>query len=95
MAALCMFIEHRFGDMKNAFKLLGRTKILHIQDSPMHAIFPVFLVFNCRTCLRGSGRMYFDVQPPTLEEYLPLDQEFPPAPEVTVPDNYVHGDVNN
>ena len=40
--------------------------------------------------MQGTGEK-FDIVPPTLEEYIPLDQVFPPAPEVITPADYVYG----
>ena len=87
-----MFIEHRFATLKSVFKLLGSSKVLHIGDDSIHAIFTTLILFNCHTCIRGSGN-FFNINPPLLEEYLPLDEELPHAPSVTVPDYYVHGNT--
>ena len=39
-----------------------------------------FFLLNCFTCFNEVG--YFDVRPPTLEEYLPLDEVLLPPPDI-------------
>ena len=90
MASCRMFIEHRFGRLKSVFKLLGTSRVIHIDDYATKLTFATFIMFNCHTCLRAAGT-YFDITPPSIEEYLPLDEDFPPAPEVVLPDFYQHG----
>ena len=37
-------------------------------------------MLNCHYCLDGTRSRYFGYAPPTLEEYLPLDEELQPPP---------------
>ena len=38
-----------------------------------------FFLLNCYTCIRGNVvTSFFNVQPPSIEEYLPLDENIPP-----------------
>ena len=90
ISVLIIFIEHRFGMLKNVFKLLGSSKFLHIGDKSVHTTFSTFILFNCHTCLRVSG-IFVNVDPPSLEEYLPVDEDFTYSPNIKIPDNYVHG----
>ena len=94
MSCCRMFIEHRFGTIFKLFKLLGtkhRHRVGHgAGDNLMHTVFTSFILLNCYTCLKGSGS-YFDIQPPSIEEYLPLDEDFPPAPDVIIPDAFIYG----
>ena len=76
--------------MKNVFKLLGTSRVIHIDDYATKLTFATCIMFNCHTCLRAAGT-YFDITPPPLDEYLPLDEDYPSAPEVVVPDIYQHG----
>ena len=46
ISVLRMFIEHKFGILKNVFKLLGTSKVLHVGDESMHSIFSKFILFN-------------------------------------------------
>ena len=39
-----------------------------------------FLILNCFTCFNETS--HFPVRPPTLQEYLPLSEVMPLAPEV-------------
>jgi len=41
-----------------------------------------FFVLNCYYCLHGTQSRYFGQIPPTLEEYIPLDEEINPPPAV-------------
>ena len=47
-------------------------------------------MLNCYTYLKGAGT-YFDIQPPSIEEYPPIDDDFPDAPVVIIPDEYIYG----
>ena len=69
---------------------MGISRVIHINDYATKLTFATCIMLNCQTCLRGAGT-YFDITPPSLEEYLPLDEDFPPAPEVVLPDFYQHG----
>ena len=48
-----------------------------------------FFLLNCYTCLRGNVvTSFFDTQPPSIEEYLPLDEDIPPYIPFTLNENY-------
>ncbi len=51
-------------------------------------MFTFFFMLNCHYCLGGTRSRYFGHAPPTLEEYLPLDEELPPPPAVNLEDVY-------
>ena len=54
-----------------------------------------FFILNCFTCFNETG--YFEVYPPTLEEYLPLDEILLPAPDIeetTTELPYIYHDIN-
>ena len=40
------------------------------------------LLLNCYVCLNESPNN-FDIRPPTLEEYIPLEEVLRPAPRIT------------
>ena len=83
-------IENLFSLMNNLFKLLGRPifwKVTNKGEAVMMVSYSTFLMMNCYTCIRGnSTNIMYCMNPPMLQEYLPLDREFPPAPIVIVPD---------
>ena len=45
-------------------------------------------MLNCYYCLDGTRGGYFRHIPPTLQEYLPLDEELEPPPAVELEDTY-------
>ncbi len=48
---------------------------------------------NCHYCLDGTRLRYFGHVPPTLEKYLPLDEELLPPPAVDLEDVYKFADI--
>ena len=54
-------------------------------------------MLNCYYCLDGTRSGYFGHATPTLEEYLPLDEQLTPPPAVQLGDTiyfWVHGPHN-
>ena len=48
-----------------------------------------FFLLNCYTCLRGNVvTSFFETQPPSIEEYLPLDEDIPPYVPYTFNEDY-------
>jgi len=64
-------VEWVFSDIVTYFAFLDFKKNLKIGLSPIGAIYSVCaLLRNARTCIYGSTTStYFDVQPPTLDDY--------------------------
>ena len=94
MAVQRIFIEHQFSDVKKLFKIFQAKRQHRVTEGEadylMHVIFTVFILHNCKTCFSGTRSGYFELTPPTIEEYLPLNVEFPKAPYVVVPDEYIY-----
>ena len=94
MAFQIIFIEHMFSDVKKFFQIFQANRQHRVTEGEydylMHFIFTMFILLNCKTCLSGPRSGYFDLNPPTIEEYLPLNVEFPEAPYVVVPDEYLY-----
>ena len=85
LAAVRQSIEHKFALYRNVFALFQqpqRFKLLHNGQDCVKIIFNSFLLLNCYTCLNESGSS-FCLRPPSLAEYLPLNEEIPPRPQVT------------
>ena len=82
-----------FSDVKKLFQIFQAKRQHRVTDGEadylMHVIFTVFILLNCKTCFSGPRSGYFDLTPPTIEEYLPLNVEFPKASDVAVPDEYL------
>ena len=47
-----------------------------------------FFVLNCYYCSDGTRGGYFQCIPPSLQEYLPLDEVLEPPPAVDLGDTY-------
>ena len=64
-------VEWVFSDIVTYFAFLDFKKNLKIGLSPVGVMYSVCaLLRNARTCLYGSTTStYFDVQPPTLDDY--------------------------
>ena len=72
MCKVRVAVEWVFGDVINYFKFVDYKKDLKIGMSAVGKIYIVCaLLRNAMTCLYGSSTAnYFDVQPPSINEYL-------------------------
>ena len=81
-------IEHAYAHFKNMFKIFSdghQLKLMKDAGAVQQLIVVLFLVFNCKTCMTGSNcTLIYDVMPPSIEEYLPVDEILEQAPEVIV-----------
>ena len=48
----------------------------------LYVVIQFFFFLNCYVCLNESPNN-FDIRPPSLEEYIPLDEVLIPAPDIT------------
>jgi hypothetical protein len=74
MAALRQSIEHLFAYHFLLFKGMHdftRLQLFRSGFASVKMVIVSFFVWNCYQCIHESSR-HFDVQPPTLEQYLPL-----------------------
>ena len=82
-------IEMLYGRHKTMFPIFGGSKRLRLMNNGfniVHLVLYSFLVSNCYTCMKGSaGTSMFDIMPPTIKEYLPLDEILTPGPIVALP----------
>ena len=71
MSSVRVSVEWIFKDIINCFKFLDFKKNLKVQLSAVGKMCIVCtLLHNARCCLHGSTTSeYFDVQPPTLQDY--------------------------
>lgn len=74
MSSVRVSVEWIFGDIANYFKFLDFKKNLKVQLSAVGKMYIVCtLLYNARCCLYGSMTSeYFELQPPSLEEYFSL-----------------------
>ncbi len=79
MSGIRQSIEHMYGLLFNLFHLLQmkrQFKILHDRKLSYRLGLVCFFLLNCYTCLNGSAcNSMFNTFPPTLEQYLPVDEE--------------------
>ena len=78
-------IEHVFGDHRIRYKLFSVPNYLRLFNQGVKVrkeCLLSFFILNCHYCLDGTRLRNFGHAPPTLEEYLPLDEELCPPPAV-------------
>ena len=79
-------IEHSYGSFKNMFPIFRFGRQLKLMDDAgaiQRLTVVCFFIYNCKICLRGSNTtVIYDIAPPTLEEYLPLNEQLEQAPYV-------------
>jgi hypothetical protein len=84
MASLRICIEHLFGSYFNLFKLLKTTRqmtVIRTSADKLRLCTVCFFLLNCYTCMNGSAtNTIFGTVPPTIDEYLPLDEVLEEAP---------------
>ena len=71
MSAVRISVEWLFGDVINSFKFLDFKKNLKLMLSSVGKMYVVSVILrNALTCLYGNlTSEYFDLQPPTIDEY--------------------------
>lgn len=77
MSRLRIEVEHAFAVHANSWQLFTRKSIMKIGSSPATAYYLVaVLLSNITNCLRGNQTSKrLNVAPPTLDEYLYMDQD--------------------
>ena len=74
-----MSIELDYGLLFNNFRIMIKENDHHLFNNGEHTFrlgIVCFFLKNCYVCLNGSTtNTMFDVDPPTLEQYLPIDEE--------------------
>ena len=99
MSSLRMFEEHIFGDFKTMFPIFQCRHRLRLFETGIFVrqlLVVCFFVYNCRQCLNQSRTRLFGVSAPTIEAYLPLDEELDPPPTVDLGElNDYHYGRNN
>lgn len=89
MASVRQIIEHVFADHHTWFRLFWVPHYLRLMiQGPQirRTSLNSFFIQNCFYCLNGSRSRYFGQLPPTLQEYLPLDEVLLPPPAVDLGD---------
>ena len=86
LSALRQVIEHLFGDHHCRFKVFdvpSRLRLFRQGVKIRRMALGSFFLHNCYCCLNGTRARYFGQVPPTLEDYLPLDENIAPPPSST------------
>ena len=86
-------IEHKFAQVFGLYHILNTQQQHHLFWNGEHVmkIFHTCLfVSNCYTCFNESRNRAFNMRAPTLQQYLPLDEELVLAPEPQVNQNRPH-----
>lgn len=82
-------IEHLFADHFMRFKLFqvpARLQIFRGGVKVRRLCLVSFFMLNCYNCLLGTRCQFFGREPPTLDEYLPLNEVLAPPPAVNLGD---------
>jgi hypothetical protein len=83
MSSLREDIEHKFSQVFNLYQVL-RMSWQHFLfwngDHVRKLFFTCLFVSNCYTCFNESRNRQFNLRAPTLQQYLPLDEDLIPAP---------------
>lgn len=96
LASLRECIEHVFADHKMRFRLFSvpyRLQIFNRGVKVRHTTMVSFFILNCYYCLCGTRSTMFGQLPPTLEEYLPLNEVLVPPPAVELGDVWDYWDI--
>ena len=94
LASLRECIKHIFADHKARLRIFGVPHFFNLykRGVQVHRFFTVsFLVVNCYYCIDGTRCRFFGQIPPTLEEYLPLNEVLQPPPPVDLGDVWTYG----
>ena len=77
MSSVRVAVEWVFGDIVNYFKFMDFKKILKAHLSAVRKMYVCcVLIHNARTCLyQSTTSTYFQLDPPTLDEYFVADTE--------------------
>ena len=89
LATLRQICEHVNADHKNHFHLWELPRYLRLfrkGGSVRRLATNSFFLLNCYYCLHGTRCRYFGQAPPTLEDYIPLDEVIDPPPAVILGD---------
>ncbi|KAH9112688.1 hypothetical protein AeMF1_013014 [Aphanomyces euteiches] len=79
MSSVREAVEWSFHILKSLWAFLNFDKKLMVRNSPIGKLwFAATLLMNCHTCFKLHGdqiSMYFDLVPPSVDEYLRLDEQ--------------------
>ena len=91
LASLRECIEHVLADHRTRFQLFSAPHRLHLFGRGVKIrkmCLVSFFTLNCFYCLDGTQCRFFGHIPPTLEEYIPVDEDLFPPPPVNLGEVY-------
>jgi hypothetical protein len=94
LASLRQCIEHVFADHRIRFKIFSAPHSLHLFNRGVNVrrqCLVSFFILNCFYCIDGTRCRYFGHVPPTLEDYLPLEEVLCPPPAVDLGNVWDYG----
>ena len=83
-------IEHKFAQVFGLYQVLRhatRHRLFWNAEDVRKLFFSCLFVSNCYTCFNESRNQTFNLQAPTIQQYLPLHEVLVPAPQVVAPGN--------
>ena len=83
-------IEHKFSQVFNLYQVLRaswRHQLFFNAEYVRRLFFVCLFISNCYTCFNESRNLRFNIRAPTIEGYLPCDEQLTPAPVVRTDDN--------
>jgi hypothetical protein len=91
-------IEHVFGDHSVRFKLFDvpdRLRLVKGGVEVKREFLVSCFILNCYYCIGGTRCRYLGQISPTLDDYLPLDEELAPPPALNLDVVWDYGPDNN
>ena len=78
-------IEHKFSQIFSLYTILRafwRHQLFLNAADVRKLFFNCLFISNCYTCFNESRNQAFNLRAPTIQQWLPLDEELVPAPEI-------------
>lgn len=94
LASLRICIEHVFADHDVRFKIFQVPRELQLTDDGVKVrrmCLMSFFILNCYYCIHGHRCRFFGHVPPSLEKYIPLEEDLPPPPAVQLGEVWDYG----
>ena len=85
-------IEHKFAQVFGLYRILNTQSQHHLfwnGDHVRKLFFTCLFVSNCYTCFNESRNRVFNLRAPTLQQYLPLNEDLVQAPDLQLNDNHI------
>lgn len=78
-----------FFNLFQLFKISTQFKLFKSAEKSYGTMMVSYILFNCYTCFNGNvATCFFDSQPPSIKEYLPIDENIEPYQPYAFNKNY-------